>query len=134
MMTGELHSRTSGRIFLVLEPQALVRIDLAEALAEICPAAKVLAAPTVVQARQLLGDLDGLTGAIVGIGVPALKESGLAGRIEALGAWIICLNGRRTGYIRAEGWHPLARPFSADDAQQLVRSLLSLQGSAPAAG
>ena len=121
------------QVFLVLEPQALVQIDLTQAILEVRPDARVLAAASVDAAQPLLDGVERLAGAIVGVGVAPLKESGLARRIEALGAWIICLNGRHTDYILAEGWHPLARPFSSDDAQRLIRSLLATESCAPAA-
>ena len=121
------------RTFLIVEAQTLVQVDLSQAILELCPDAHILTASTTEHAHPLLDDVDRLTGAIVGIGVPRLKESGLAQRIEALGAWTICLNGRHADYIIAEGWHPLARPFSSDDAQRLVGSLLDQNRMAPAA-
>lgn len=110
--------------FLIVEPQALVQMDLTQVLLEACPGARVEATGSIGAAGEMLEGLGRLTGAIVGTGAQSLKESGLGRRIEERGGWIICLNGRHTETIRAEGWHPLVRPFAADDAQLLVRSLL----------
>ena len=119
--------------FLVIEKQALVQVDLKQTILEICPHGRILRAGSAKEADQLLDGVDRLTGAIAGIGGSALKQSGLDRRIEALGGWIICLNGVRTDAIVAEGWHPLAEPFSTDDAHRLIRSLLDQRTSAPAA-
>lgn len=119
--------------FLILEPQTLVQMDLAQSILEICPGARILRAASVEGAEDLLGQVQRLSGAIVGVGVPAFKKRGTHRRTESRGAWIICLNGLQTDYILAEGWHPLSRPFSSDDATRLIRSLIEERRSAPAA-
>lgn len=120
--------------FLIIEPQALVQVDLAESLLEVCPQARILRAASIDDAEELIGPVQRLTGAIVGVGVSAFKKGGTDRRTESRGAWIICLNGLQTDYILAEGWHPLSRPFSSDDATRLIRSLIEERRSAPAAG
>ena len=122
-----------GETFLIIEKQALVQVDLYQSIEEIRPNACILRARSLDEAGSLLDGVERLTGAIVGAGASALKQSGIGRRIEALGAWIICLNGSRSDEIVAEGWHPLAEPFSADDAQRLITSLLDQSASAPAA-
>jgi hypothetical protein len=121
-------------MFFIVEPQRLVQLDLSQAIREICPHADIAAAKSLRDAEPLLGDVERLTGAIIGIGVQELKDSGMGRRIEALGAWIICLNGRQTDAIVAQRWHPLTRPFTSDAAQDLVRSLLEASCRASAAG
>lgn len=124
---------SAQQVFLILEPQALVQMDLSQAVLEVCPDACVLTASSLDEVAPRLDGVQRLTGAITGVGVPALKECGLGRRLEALGAWIICINGRHSDYILAEGWHPLARPFSSDDAQGLIGSLMARSRCAPAA-
>ena len=119
--------------FLIIERQALVQVDLHQSIQEIRPDARVLHAGSLDEAGCLLDGVGRLTGAIVGVRNSALKQSGISRRIEGLGGWIICLNGNRSEEIVAEGWHPLAEPFSADDVQRLITSLLDQGASAPAA-
>lgn len=112
------------RKFLVLESQTLVQIDLTQVIRDVCPDATVLTSASVEGAWPLIADLDALEGGILGAPVRELKASGLGARVEELGGWVVCLNGRHTEDIVAEGWSPLARPFSLDDAQAVVRSLV----------
>lgn len=124
---------TDLKTFLVVEEQALVQIDMAQAIGEMYPDADVLQARNLAEALHLLeAACEGLTGAISGIGVDATRDFG--GRVHERGGWVICLNGRHTDLIVAEGWHPLARPFMSEDLQRLIGSLMEQQQRSPAAG
>ncbi len=115
---------TGRDAFLVVEPQMLVQVDLSQAILELSPSAILMTALSTGQALSFLERAERLTGAIVGIGAEALKRSGLATQITRRGGWIICLNGRHVDNIRNEGWYPLPRPFSSDDARAAIAPLL----------
>lgn len=118
--------------FLVIEPQALVCMDLSQALREVCPQGKIASVASLQQAHALCDTGERFTGVVVGVDVEAFGQSGLPQRLATSGAWIVCLNGRHTDHIRAQGWHPLVRPFSFEDVQRLVQPLLHQPGSSAA--
>jgi hypothetical protein len=113
-----LHRKT----FLLVEDQALVRLDIAQALLELFPEADIVEARGAAPALRSLERIARLTGAISGIGFETTRNSGLGARVTALGGWLICLDERHTDGILAEGWHPLPQPFGTEDLQHLVRA------------
>jgi hypothetical protein len=119
--------------FLLIERQALVLLDMEQAIHEISPRSVVLQARDPERAIGLLRHVDRLTGAVSGLGFDATKRSGLGAAVADADAWLICLNGRHEDRILAAGWHPLGHPFRSEDLQGLIRSLSRHRAPSPAA-
>ena len=119
--------------FLVVEPQMLVQMDLAESLREVSPEADVIAVASLAAAERAIVQWDSLTGAVVGVDANSLRQSGLGARIATLGGWVICLEDRHGSGVAADGWMSLPRPVFSDDLRHLVRSMMNDQSSRPAA-
>ncbi|MBM9596375.1 hypothetical protein [Roseitranquillus sediminis] len=118
--------------FLVVEPHTLVQMDLAQSLEELVPHAQVARLQSLSAAEHEVEQWDRLEGAVIGVGVDALRDTMLPELIRQRGGWIICLDADRAAAER-EGWSALGRPVFSDDLVVVVRGLMSSRSRTAAA-
>ncbi|NUB45779.1 hypothetical protein GEU84_015375 [Fertoebacter nigrum] len=115
--------------YLIVLKEQLVAQDLAEAIAEHDPDARVILAHDTAEAMRLLaGQGLKLVLAFLGMAPAALASSGLAdpeARVVLIGN-----EAEETG--EGPGWWVLERPFTSDCVRDLLERAGRLSGTAPA--
>lgn len=110
-----------SRRFLVVVPVALIAEDLAQALREAAPGARVLQAATAAEALALLHHAQRLDAAFIELPGAAVSGSGLLARVRALNGHVVLL--RDDKLPDAAPWHLLDMPFSDEAVADLLRRI-----------
>ena len=114
----------AGRsVIVVIEPQALVRLDLVCQVQEAVPGAEVRAFADADRALAQAADGVSIDGVIASLRAGDLRASGLADLARGHGAWVVCVGASSAKEAEAAGWHYLAKPFFAEEAMGLFRRL-----------
>lgn len=107
-----MSDRAFRTAYLVVEPNPLLRADLAETLEDRDAEAAVIAVATAQDALARLVALQALRLALVAAGPDDFGGSALAQMIKAKGGSVVLMGDRAEAYGEAAGYRVLQRPFS----------------------
>ena len=98
--------------YLVVLRHVLVAQDIAMAIGEFDPAARVLTAASTSEAEPLLDGIDRIAVAFVGQGPEAYRASQLSRTVTARGGRVVLMGEEAEAQGEAEGYSVLVRPFT----------------------
>ncbi len=119
--------------FLIVEPNPIVALDLAEAISETFVGATVSLATSIEDARAELSVMSGVLATLVGLPSADVLASDLPGDVEDQGGHLVFLNDAGGLARRAGARFVVSRPFSSEMISDiLVRIAVDPQPSRPA--
>lgn len=107
-------------VFLVVERDVLVGQDLAQAITEDHPSAKVIVVPSLEDAVVAVADVDSIQIAFVGAEPQALSASPLAQGLAMRGGLVVLTGLWPERVHTPAGWKMLPFPFTTDDVRGVM--------------
>ena len=116
--------RGRAGIFLVVESNPIVALDLAQSIREVCPRAVIRSVTTAEAALVVLAEGDALVAAFLSLREERILESGLDRAVLTAGGRVVVVSAILTAEAaRRRDWLLLAAPFRIEDVHQMVAGL-----------
>jgi hypothetical protein len=126
-----IHSCTA---YLIVVQNAVIRQDIAQAIAEVAPDSCIIATDTLDNAAYALADADCVSLAFVEAGPDIFRASPLAAEIAARGVRLVLTGSWDDHAAHAAGWDVLSYPFQTADIHRLLSAHADFNDTLPAPG